>query len=63
MGFYIKGSAKDKIVIKFAYDILIVILQCISIVFTSSIMTLEKYYKSRLINQINQKNLKIIKIR
>lgn len=56
--FILKGSAKDKIVIKFAYDILIVILQCISIVFTSSIMTLEKYYKSRLINQINQKKSK-----
>ena len=50
--FILKGSAKDKIVIKFAYDILIVILQCISIVFTSSILTLEKCYKSRLINQI-----------
>ena len=44
--------------IKFAYDILIVILQCISIVFTSSIITLEKCYKSRLINQINQKKFK-----
>ena len=53
--FILKGSVKDKIVIKFAYDILIVILQCISIVFTSSIITLEKCYKSRLINQINQK--------
>lgn len=56
--FILKGSAKDKIVIKFAYDILIVILQCISIVFTSSIITLEKCYKSRLINQINQKKFK-----
>lgn len=56
--FILKGSAKDKIVIKFAYDILIVILQCISIVFTSSIITLEKSYKSRLINQINQKKFK-----
>lgn len=56
--FILKGSAKDKIVIKFAYDILIVILQCISIVFTSSIITLEKCYKARLINQINQKKFK-----
>ena len=48
--FILKGSAKDKI--------LIVILQCISIVFTSSIITLEKCYKSRLINQINQKKFK-----
>lgn len=56
--FILKGSAKDKIVIKFAYDILIVILQCISIVFTSSIITLEKCYKFRLINQINQKKFK-----
>lgn len=56
--FILKGSAKDKIVIKFAYDILIVIFQCISIVFTSSIITLEKCYKSRLINQINQKKFK-----
>lgn len=56
--FILKGSAKDKIVIKFAYDILIVILQCISIVFTSSIITLENCYKSRLINQINQKKFK-----
>lgn len=56
--FILKGSAKDKIVIKFAYDILIVILQCVSIVFTSSIITLEKCYKSRLINQINQKKFR-----
>lgn len=44
--FILKGSAKDKIVIKFAYDILIVILQCISIVFTSSIITLDYSMKS-----------------